>query len=203
MNCSEAQELFGIVWELPDNDPRSQMLMEHLATCSACAEEFQVWEESREVFFDLDFDLGMEELQDQAEEVNRAVMDRIYRESPWLIPDQSKPFAISGKLRKHLSIWIGSCVFVFLLSMSYFMLDDQFWGEEEVQNTGILPTGVAGTPSIVPEYELTHITSVNSGIIEPFVVGMSPAHPQYWMILSIVSVALALFSLHRLNRNRH
>lgn len=200
MNCSEAQELFGIAWDLPQNDPRSHMLMEHLATCSACAEEFQVWEASREIFFDLD----MEELQDQAEEVNRAVMDRIYRESPWLIPDQSKPFAISDKVRKHLSIWITCCVFVFLLSMSYFMVGDQFWGEEKVQNnTGILPTGIAGTPSLVPEYELTHITSVNSGIIEPFVVGMSPTHPQYWMILSIVSVALALFSLRRLNRNRH
>lgn len=197
MNCDEAQELFGIVSDMKAYDPRRLKFEQHTATCSDCAAEFELWNESRQMILNLQ----EEKTEAQAEEINRNVMDRIYRESPWLIPDQSKPFAVPAATRRHLSLWIAGLLMVFLCSFLYIMFMDKPNINETAEATasGILPTGIAGT-SIVTEQVSYVIPKTNSGIIEPLVVGMGPTHPQYWMILSALGVAMALFSLRRVSR---
>ncbi|MGV7801877.1 hypothetical protein PJN14_30330, partial [Mycobacterium kansasii] len=46
------------------------------------------------------------------------------------------------------------------------------------------------------------IPKTNSGIIDPFVVDMSPTQPEYWMILSLLGIGFAMFFLKKLNRVR-
>jgi len=197
MTCDEAQELFGLISDLNENDPRWRQLEMHITTCSDCAAEFDLWMESRSYILELQEEASEE----KAEEINRNVMDRIYRESPWLIPDQGKPFDVPAATRKRLSLWIAGFVMVFLCSALYFLLMDKPHPKETADAaTGILPTGIAGST------ELSHfsynIPATNSGIIEPFVVSMGPTHPQYWMILSVLGVAMALLSLRRLSQMR-
>ncbi|MHA0855418.1 anti-sigma factor [Paenibacillus sp. CMAA1364] len=196
MKCSEAQDIFGMMWDLPTDDPKRLMLEQHIATCSECSSEFELWEESQFL---------LEELSDEwtemaSESVNRQVMDRIYNESPWLIQDQSKPFAVSGFARNRLAIWIVGCLILFFVSSILLItIEPSKSNIETIPTHGILPTGIAGSPGM----DTYIIPALNSGIIEPFVVSMGPTHPFYWMILSIISVALALYSLRRLSRIRH
>lgn len=199
MKCCEAQELFGLMWELPIDDPKRLVLEQHIATCSECSAEFQFWEESQWLIQDLDYEIT----EMQAESINRQVMDRIYNESPWLIQDKSKPFAVSGTTRRRISLWITACLMVFCISFFFFIMMDRSASKTEpVPSNGILPTGIAGNPSILPQNGTYIIPELNSGIIEPLVVSMGPTHPLYWMVFSILSVALALFSLKRLSRIR-
>ncbi|MWV44703.1 anti-sigma factor [Paenibacillus sp. HJL G12] len=199
MTCDEAQEIFGLVPDMKEHDPRRRLLEEHLATCSDCTADFELWMESRSFMMDLQ----EEPSEELAEEINRNVMDRIYRESPWLIPDQGKPFDVPAVARRHLSLWIAGFVMVFLCSILYFMVMNRPQVKETAEAaTGILPTGIAGHATLVSDHFSYDIPAVNSGIIEPFVVGMGPSHPQYWMILSVLGVAMALFSLRRLSHMR-
>ncbi|WP_438351252.1 anti-sigma factor family protein [Paenibacillus sp. FA6] len=195
MKCCEAQELFGLIWDMPVDDPKRLMLEQHIATCSECSSEFELWEESR--WFMQDLSDEWTEL--KSESINRQVMDRIFSESPWLIQDQSKPFEVPVATRQRLSVWIISCLMLFFISFLFFItLDPSKSKIETAPANGIFPTEIAGNSTvgtyIIPE--------LNSGIIEPLVVNMGPANPLYWMVLSIMSVALALYSLRRLSRIR-
>lgn len=49
----------------------------------------------------------------QAERVNRNVMDRIYAESPWLLPEEAKVNRFSAAIRKHMSLWIAAFLAIF------------------------------------------------------------------------------------------
>ncbi|MCJ8011070.1 anti-sigma factor [Paenibacillus sp. KQZ6P-2] len=199
MTCDEAQEIFGLVPDMKEHDPRRRLLEEHLSTCSDCTAEYELWVESHSFMMSMQEEVSEE----QAEEINRNVMDRIYRESPWLIPDQSKPFEVPAATRRHLSLWIAGFVMVFLCSVLYVVFMDKPHVKETAEAaTGILPTGIAGNANLVSDQFSYDIPAVNSGIIEPFVVGIGPSHPQYWMILSVLGVAMALFSLRRLSHMR-
>jgi hypothetical protein len=199
MKCSEAQELFGLMWDISTEDPKRYMLEQHIATCSDCSAEFELWEKSRILMLDL----SDEWTELQSESVNRQVMERIYSESPWLIQDKSMPFAVPGATRRRLSLWIISCLMLFFVSFLFFItMSPTTTKMDSVTSNGILPTGIAGSPSLLPLEGTYVIPELNSGIIEPLVVSMGPTHPLYWMTLSILSIALALFSLRRLSRIR-
>jgi hypothetical protein len=197
MTCDEAQEIFGLISDLIETDPRWSELEAHMAMCCDCSAEFDLWMESHSCVLDLQ----VEASEEKAEEINRNVMDRIYREAPWLIPDQSKPFAVPASTRRHLSLWIAGSMMIFLCSILYFVFMSKESPNEPAEAvTGIMPTGVAGSADMSQfSYD---IPVTNSGIIEPFVVGMGPSHPQYWMIISVLGVAMALLSLRRLSHMR-
>ena len=195
MKCCEAQELFGLMWDMSIDNPKRLMLEQHIATCSECSAEFELWEESRLLMHDL----SDEWTELRSESINRQVMDRIFSESPWLIQDQSKPFEVPVATRQRLTVWIVSCLMLFFISFLLFITVDPSKSKMEiVSSNGILPTEIAGSST-----EVTYIIpELNSGIIEPLVISMGPTHPLYWMVLSTMSVALALYSLRRLSRIR-
>ncbi|MFP4977843.1 anti-sigma factor family protein [Paenibacillus sp. CN-4] len=193
MNCREAQHQIPLLWDAPPNDPRRTELERHISGCAYCAAEWAIWQESGELMQELKEEVSEE----QAEAVNRKVMQRIYLESPWLMPGDGKSPGKPSVLRRRLSLWIACFLAIFLSSFLYFALFKSPAPAVETAQSGIVPTGVAGGPTvsyIVPDS--------NSGIIDPLVLSMDPGHPQYWMILSMLGVALSLFSLRRLNRYR-
>ncbi|GJM80135.1 hypothetical protein HMSSN139_26310 [Paenibacillus sp. HMSSN-139] len=69
MNCREAQELFGLLRDLPEQHPQRLMLERHLLGCESCAGEYQQWEESLDM---LQY-IPLEVTEEQAEAVNRRV----------------------------------------------------------------------------------------------------------------------------------
>ncbi|ANY71813.1 anti-sigma factor family protein [Paenibacillus ihbetae] len=199
MNCQEARELMESVWDLPDEDPRRQRLNAHVNTCSACAAEYELWLQSLNMVHVLEEEdiPGID-----SERINRNVMDRIYRDFPWLVEETSKSRAVSRVFRKRLTLWIAGFLALFVCSFIYFaVIESPAKPAPEAVATGIIPTGIADTGQSLTGKDY-NIPKTNSGIIDPFVVGMSPTEPQYWMLLSLLSVGLAMYFLMRLNRVR-
>lgn len=199
MNCKEAQELFGLLRDLPEQHPQRLMLEQHLLGCESCAGEYQQWEECLDM---LQY-IPIEVTEEQAEAVNRRVMDRIYAESPWLAPDVKR--GVTRRIRRRLVFWAASFLAIFVISFG-FLLMDHFTPDQESAEpmTGILPTAVvvAGSESDTYEDFSIALTSVSRGIVEPFAVQMGPAYPQYWMYLSMGGMLLALFSWKGLRRTK-
>ncbi|SEL37633.1 anti-sigma factor [Paenibacillus sp. OK003] len=200
MNCNEAQELFALVWDLPEAHPQRFAFHAHLAGCEDCSQQFEIWEEAQILLHSIPVPVT----EQQAEKVNRNVMDRIYAESPWLLPEEAKVNRFSAVIRKHMSLWIAAFLAIFLCSFLYMAMFKPDVSEAEQTNvvsTGILETGVAGSePSSSGLYKYNMTGADRGSIIEPFVVSMGPAYPQYWMALSLLAIGMALFSLGRMHR---
>jgi hypothetical protein len=199
MTCDEAQELMETVWDLPDNDLRRQRLIAHVQTCSSCAAEYEMWVESQNMVHVLEHEIPDMD----AEQINRNVMDRIYRDFPWLVEETSKSRAVSRVFRKRLTFMIAGFLALFVCSFVYFAATgNQPEPVPEAVTTGIIPTGVADTAQTLNSQDDYNIPKTNSGIIDPFVVDMNPTQPEYWMILSLLGIGFAMFFLKRLNRVR-
>lgn len=199
MTCDEAQELMETVWDLPDNDLRRQRLIAHVQTCQSCAVEYEMWTDSQNMLLELEHEIP----DIDAEQINRNVMDRIYRDFPWLVEETSKSRAVSRVFRKRLTLMIAGFLALFVCSVVYFAITGgQSDSVPEAVTTGIMPTGMADTPQGIKIKDDYKIPKTNSGIIDPFVVDMSPTQPEYWMILSLLGIGFALFFLTRLNRVR-
>ncbi|MGG3282403.1 anti-sigma factor family protein [Paenibacillus solani] len=199
MTCDEAQELMETVWDLPDNDLRRQRLIAHVQTCQSCAVEYEMWTDSQNMLHELEHEIPDMD----AEQINRNVMDRIYRDFPWLVEETSKSRAVSRVFRKRLTLMIAGFLALFVCSVVYFAVTgNQPESAPEAVTTGIMPTGMADTPQGLKIKDDYKIPKTNSGIIDPFVVDMNPTQPEYWMILSLLGIGFALFFLARLNRIR-
>lgn len=199
MNCREAQECFGLIWDVSEDDPRRKNLEWHVLGCESCAAEYEIWKETQGIIHNLQIDIQPE----QAERMNRTVMDRIYAESPWLAPTEPEARKTSHILRRRMALWIAGFLAVFICSLLYFMLP----GSTEVstptvKNSGLLPIAIAGSDKVINADHVYSMPDVSRGIIDPLIVKMSPAYPEYWMLLSMLALGLALFSWRGLRRIR-
>ncbi|OKP93611.1 hypothetical protein A3849_31045 [Paenibacillus sp. P46E] len=195
MNCREAQDSIPLLWDAPPTDPRRIKLERHIANCSYCSSEWALWQESSQLMLDTQIEVSEE----QAEAVNLRVMERIYLESPWLLPGDGKSAGNSAVFRRRLSLWIACFLAVFISSFLYFTMFRTPANTSEAQS-GIVETGVAG---LSLDWSSSYPASESGGgIIEPLVVSMGPTHPQYWMMLSMLGIGLSIFLLFRLNRYR-
>ncbi|WP_051507252.1 hypothetical protein [Saccharibacillus sacchari] len=137
-----------------------------------------------------------------AERMNRGVMDRIYEESPWLLPGEAKTYASQHRFRSRAAVWIAALLAVFLVSFIYLA----GWGVPDRERSAAqeVPAGVIVQPLTV-QAGISESTDTESdeqmsgrGIIEPLVAQIGPTHPQYWMFLSLTGMGLALLSLTRI-----
>lgn len=138
-----------------------------------------------------------------AERMNRRVMDRIYEESPWLLPGETKTYASQHRFRSRAAIWIGVLLAVFLVSFVYLA----GWGVPERPQSASqnVPAGVIVQPLTVDAGVSDPVDSgrdegqySDRGIVEPLFAQIGPTHPQYWMFLSLTGMGLALLALTRL-----
>ncbi|MEK5238451.1 zf-HC2 domain-containing protein [Paenibacillus sp. FSL L8-0470] len=195
MNCREAQDFIPLLWDAPPTDPKRIELERHIASCPYCASEWALWQESSELMLEAKVEVSEE----RAEAINLRVMERIYLESPWLMPGDGKSAGNSTVFRRRISLWIACFLAVFLSSFLYFTMFKTSHNTTTAQS-GIVDTGVAGLSlGWSPAYP---VLESEGGIIEPLVVSMGPTHPQYWMMLSMLGVGLSIFLLIRLNRYR-
>ncbi|GGO04307.1 hypothetical protein [Saccharibacillus kuerlensis] len=138
-----------------------------------------------------------------AERMNRSVMDRIYEESPWLLPGETKTYASQHRFRSRAAVWIAALLAVFLVSFVYLA----GWGIPDQQKSAAqnVPAGVILQPLMVKagasdsaDTEADDQQTSGRGIVDPLVAQIGPTHPQYWMFLSLTGMGLALLSLTRL-----
>ncbi|CAM4288803.1 MAG: zf-HC2 domain-containing protein [Paenibacillus macerans] len=196
MNCREAQELFGLMRDLPEQHPQRIELERHLLGCEFCNTEYHYWRESMDM---LQY-IPIEVTEEQAEAVNRKVMDRIYAESPWLAPDVKA--GVTRGYRRRIIGWAASFLVVFLCSFIFLLVDHSGQPEASQPATGILPTAVAAPDAKTSEPMSFTLPSISPGIVEPFAAQMGPAYPQYWMLLSMAGMLLALISWKGIRRSK-
>lgn len=190
--------MFGVMPDLPEHHPQRKMLEWHILGCESCAAEYQIWTESLDAVQALPIEVSEEE----AEAVNRRVMDRIYAESPWLAPDiRDKDY--SRRIRRRVTLWSACFLAVFLVSTLLFFIGGTMEKKEANKPaTGIVPAAVVTTDTEIPEDFTFELPSVSRGVVEPFVVQLGPAYPQYWMLLSMAGMVLALVSWKGIRRSR-
>ncbi|MBP1999555.1 hypothetical protein J2Z69_000574 [Paenibacillus shirakamiensis] len=197
MNCDEAQELLGLIWDMPENDPRRKRFEWHLLGCEACAFEYEIWKETEQHIHNLQID----SIPEHTERINRNVMDRIYAESPWLAPVSPQSSKLAYRQKHRLALWVAGFLAIFLCSSLFFLWPIQSKPQAKEQIvSGLVPTAIAGGESGNTSTVSYNLSSLSKGIVDPFVVKMNPAYPQYWMIFSIVGMGLALFSWTGLRR---
>ncbi|MED4956336.1 zf-HC2 domain-containing protein [Paenibacillus macerans] len=196
MNCREAQELFGLMRDLPEQHPQRIELERHLLGCEFCNTEYHYWQESMDM---LQY-IPIEVTEEQAEAVNRRVMDRIYAESPWLAPDVKA--GVTRGYRRRIIGWAASFLVVFLCSFIFLLVNHSGQPEASQPATGILPTAVAAPDAKTSEPMSFTLPSISPGIVEPFAAQMGPAYPQYWMLLSMAGMLLALISWKGIRRSK-
>ncbi|WP_433946450.1 zf-HC2 domain-containing protein [Paenibacillus sp. SN-8-1] len=199
MNCREAQECFGLIWDVEEDDPRRKSLEWHVLGCENCAAEYDIWKETQGIIHTLQIDIQPE----QAERMNRAVMDRIYAESPWLAPTEPEARKTSYILRRRMALWIAGFLAIFICSLLYFVLPSSTdVNPPSAKSSGLLPIAIAGSDTVINADYVHDMPDVSRGIIDPLIVNMNPAYPEYWMLLSTLALGLALFSWRGLRHLR-
>ncbi|MFD2701607.1 anti-sigma factor family protein [Paenibacillus shunpengii] len=197
MNCSDAREHMAMIWDLPAHHPIRLEFMQHIQGCKACRTEYEEWTELYELI-----PMTAEPIPEKKiQSMHTKVMDRIYKDNPNIQKSDVRTYPLLPQPVNHrLSIWISACLALFLCSV-VFMTSSLGSGMGEVakQQSGIVPTAVASSSTSLSFWHQDEIRT--SGIMEPLVVGMK-AYPEHWMILSLIALGVALFSLRRIHHGR-
>lgn len=201
MNCDQAQQWFGLVWDLPENDPERLAFEAHLAECERCAEEFRIWEESETMLRRLQIaDAG----DDPDERVNRSVMERIYREDFWLMPVKDRTYRWSDSFRRGVAAAMSLCLAMFVCAFVYMAVGgtEKPTADEQIARlTGVIDTvstidGAA--PISIDFYQDMPVASISG----PVVLSAVPTYPHYWIALSILGMIMTLLTINWFTRTR-
>jgi hypothetical protein len=201
MNCEQAREWFGLVWDLPENDPERLEFEAHLADCERCAEEFRIWEESELMLRRLPLEEPGEEPDDR---ISRSVMERIYREDFWLMPIKDHTYRWSDAFRRGMSAAMACFLAMFVCAFVYmaFGVPEESAADEQIARlTGMIDTisSIDGAEPISIEfYQDMPVASISG----PVVLTVIPTYPHYWIALSILGMIMTLLTINWFTRTR-
>jgi anti-sigma factor RsiW len=208
MKCEDIQEWFGIYWDLPEDDPKRRQVDEHLAKCDACAEEFEMWQESTLLIRTM---ADKEALVVPERGVSSSVMERIYRDEAWRVPVTNKFYRFSTTLRRNMTAAIAVCIMAFLftfwLSVNHTPPYDSALPESSV--FGRIGDPVVAASGSQAESLNVHAmpTAVASlkGFNKPFTYKVGPIHSvsDYLLFLSLLGLTSTLLIMNWLSRTRY
>jgi hypothetical protein len=202
MKCDQAQEWFGLVWDLPEDDPERLIFEAHLAECDRCAEEFRIWEESETMLRRLQI---ADAEQDPDERINRSVMERIYEEDFWLLPVKDRTYRWSESFRRGVAAAMACCLAMFVCAFVYMAIgspEKEATDAQIAKLTGMLDTisSIDGAEPISVEfYQDMPVASISG----PVVLTVVPTYPQYWIALSILGMIMTLLTINWFARTKH
>ncbi|NEW06061.1 zf-HC2 domain-containing protein [Paenibacillus sp. SYP-B3998] len=208
MKCSDIQELFGVYWDLPNDDLRRLAVDKHIASCPKCAEEFQIWEESMLLIRSVDLS---RDLPDYEPMVSDKVMNRIYENESWRIPIPERMYAISYKFRRNLTAVIAFCLALFMFSFLFAIVyegspqssiasaDNTLFDLEAPQ---VLKS--SGVESMNGHKMVDAVASLNPSFMEPlrFHVGPINSYPHYLLVISILGLVSTMLIMNWLSRTK-
>lgn len=203
MNCEQAQQWFGLVWDLPEDDPDRIRFEAHLADCDSCAEEFRIWEESELMLRRLQ--IADAEPENPDERINRAVMERIYQEDFWLLPVKDRTYRWSESFRRGVAAAMACCFAMFVSAFIYMAIgipEKETADAQIAKLTGLIDTisTVEGAEPISIEfYQDVPVASISG----PVVLTVVPTYPQYWIALSILGMIMTLLTINWFARTRN
>jgi hypothetical protein len=199
MNCNEVQQLFGIYWDLPEEDERKRIVDRHVGSCSLCGEEFRIWKESTELI--RTDSGGAAEVRDSS--VSSRVMGRIYAEEAWRLPVPDRIYTISPKLRRNVLTAFICCLALFGTAFvwSFFSSgnEDAIPISQDTSSFGLHP--VAAVQGSDP-MNAGNMEKAVASLSDPFMLKTGPIHtwPDYFLALSIVGTISVLLIMNWLSR---
>lgn len=208
MKCSEIQELFGVYWDLPNDDLRRAAVDKHLETCDSCGEEFQIWEESMILIRTAATD---EEFTEFEPVVSSKVMSRIYEDESWRIPVSERMYSISYKLRRNLTAVIAFCLALFVFSFLFAIVYDGSPQSTMASAENSLydleaPQALksSGTESMNGHKLGDAVASLNPSFMEPlrFHVGPIHSYPHYLLVVSLLGLVATIIIMNWLSRTK-
>jgi uncharacterized membrane protein len=196
MNCNEASELFAAYPDMPKGDKLRIKIEEHIRSCTSCAEEFAIWEESSNLIYTAAPYIEPA----KSMKMSNSVMDRIYADESWRIPVPERMYTISYKLRRNLSAVISLCLALFMLSFLYSVIDDSHRTEEVAFSfEGVMPvaSAVASTgdegAALGAKLKGVPVASIS----DPFILGNPiKTNPDYMVVVSLLGVVVALLIMN-------
>ncbi|MDB5055901.1 MAG: hypothetical protein JWM44_3951 [Bacilli bacterium] len=195
MKCDDIQELFGIYFDLPDDDLRRKSVDEHILQCRVCAEDFEIWLESTNLIRSVQ---AVPQMTKKATPIASKVMDRIYEDESWRVPVADRIYAIPYKLRRNLTAMIALCLAVFMFSFLFNLV------YVDHHNTGIAdePTQLGFTQiASASGLSTTAVASTSDFISEPLKSTLIHT-PDYWLAISLLGLISALLTMNWLSRTR-
>lgn len=195
MKCEEVQETLGLYWDLPVGDSVKRSVDLHLKHCISCKQEYELWEESERLIRQFAFEEELE-VAEAAENVNRAVMERIYTEDQ-LDWNLRRTLFITRPLGSRLSAAIAACLAMFTTSLLYVLLDR---GDDGKETTGLLETANASSSGVFKASFSGEIPIAR--VSDPFILSLVPRTPQYWIILSVLGLVMTMLMMGWLARIR-
>ena len=207
MKCDDIQELFGIYFDLPDDDLRRKCIDEHILRCRVCAEEFEIWLESTNLIRSMQ---ETPQISNKPTLISSNVMNRIYEDETWRIPVTDRIYQIPYKLRRNLTAIIALCLAVFVVSFLFNLVypSHSTLSTQEASPSGFnnvaSAAGVKTTSDVTVDSEAfseTAVASTSALIVEP--IKLSYIHtPNYWLALSLLGLISALLTMNWLSRTR-
>jgi hypothetical protein len=207
MKCDDIQQLFGIYFDLPDDDLRRKCVDEHILRCRECAEEFDIWLESTNLIRSMHEIPLMPRI---STPIASKVMNRIYEDESWRVPVTDRIYQIPYRLRRNLTAIIALCLAVFMVSFLFNLVymnnttpitaeESPFGFNQVASASGVNSNGdVVSDGSALSE---TAVASTSAFIVEP--IKLSSIHtPDYWLALSLLGLVSALLIMNWLSRTR-
>jgi predicted anti-sigma-YlaC factor YlaD len=209
MKCSDIQELFGVYWDLPNDDLRRIAVDKHIKNCESCAEEFHIWEESTMLIRNAAVD-GVPSSKNSI--VSDKVMNRIYEDESWRIPIPERMYAISYSLRRNLMAVIACSLALFVISFLFAIIYDN--GSEvslasaepsmfDLQAPQALDAGNTNV-SMNGHSMGSAVASLNPSFMEPLRFNVGPIHsyPHYLLVVSILGLIGTMLVMSWLSRTK-
>jgi hypothetical protein len=207
MKCDDIQELFGIYFDIPDDDIRRKCVDEHILRCRVCAEEFEIWLESTNLIRSMH---EIPPMHRKSTPITDKVMNRIYEDESWRIPVTDRIYQIPYKLRRNLTAIIALFLAVFVVSFLFNLVypSHSNLSVEELSPSGFNQVASAagvrsggGIESNTNGISQTAVASTTALIVEP--IKLSYIHtPNYWLALSLLGLISALLTMNWLSRTR-
>lgn len=204
MKCTEIQELFGVYFDLPEEDARRLAVDDHIKACAACREEFEMWEESTDLIR-----LAKDETEPYhitAAPVTNRVMSRIYSDESWRTPITGRIYSIPYKLRRNLTAVVAFCLALFIMSFVYQFTDQDSKSVHASTQYGIKQAAKAtDNPADslnVHSMSRAALVSTSPTIIDPVKLGPIRTVPDYALSLSILGLISTLLIMNWLSRTK-
>jgi hypothetical protein len=194
MNCGEFQDLFGLYWDLPQEDPRRILVDEHIETCSACREEFRIWQESAAL---IQSSGDAPDFIPCKAGISQKVMNKIYREESWRIPVSDRFYSISRQWRRNFALVMIIFLTCFTFSFVYSLLHENAV-ETAGDFSGVMPVASAlnSPPSV--EGEVVKLQGIPVASISDPIVLTIPVEtsPDYLFALSLLGIVFVLLIIN-------
>lgn len=208
MKCEDIHELFGVYWDLAEDDPKRLTVDEHIRHCACCAGEYEIWKESTVLIRSA---AGTESAAVYDGAVSSAVMSRIYAEEGWRIPVNDRFYNFSAKLRRNFTAVIAVCLTVFMFAFWVSVNHEQQYEPTAAPESSVF--GRIGDPVVVASGQAESLnvhampTAVASlkGFNKPFMYQVGPIHTvqDYMLFLSLLGLTCTLLIMNWLSRTRY